>query len=104
MVADSLSKAEIIYSQFEYVFTPHSDKKFFASCWVLNSLILKPLHISGNGVFTLLDRIDVTKSSGPDRLPGRLLQCLSLPKSVCSRGLVVRVVDLRPRGCEFEAR
>ena len=25
----------------------------------------------------LLDRIDVSKSSGPDKLPGRLLQCLA---------------------------
>ena len=38
---------------------------------------IKPLHISENGVFMLLDRIDVSKSSGPDRLPGRLLQSLA---------------------------
>ena len=25
----------------------------------------------------LLDRIDVSKSSGPDKLPGKLLQCLA---------------------------
>ena len=37
----------------------------------------KPLHISENGVFMLLDRIDVSKSSGPDKLPGRLLQSLA---------------------------
>ena len=35
---------------------------------------IKPLHISENCVFMLLDRIDVSKSSGPDKLPGRLLQ------------------------------
>ena len=28
-------------------------------------------------VFMLLDRIDVSKSSGPDKLPGSLLQCLA---------------------------
>ena len=35
------------------------------------------LHISENCVFMLLDRIDVSKSSGPDKHPGRLLQCLA---------------------------
>ena len=38
---------------------------------------IKPLHISENGVFMLLDRIDVSKSSGPDKLTGRLLQSLA---------------------------
>ena len=38
---------------------------------------IKPLHISENCVFMLLDRIDVSKSSGPDKLPGGLLQCLT---------------------------
>ena len=33
--------------------------------------------MSENGVFMLLDRIDVSKSSGPDKLPGRFLQCLA---------------------------
>ena len=35
------------------------------------------IHISESGVFMLLDRIDVSKSSGPDKLPGRLLQSLA---------------------------
>ena len=39
---------------------------------------IKPQHISENGVFMLLDRIDVSKSSGPDKLPGRLLQSLAI--------------------------
>ena len=34
-------------------------------------------HISENGVFMLLDRIYVSRSSGPDNLPGRLLQSLA---------------------------
>ena len=38
---------------------------------------IKPLHISENGVFMLLDRIDVSKSSGPDKLPGRLMPSLA---------------------------
>ena len=44
---------------------------------ILNFPKIKPLHISENGVFMLLDRIDVSKSSGPDKLPGRLLQSLA---------------------------
>ena len=38
---------------------------------------IKPLHISENGVSMLLDRIDVSDSSGPDKPPGRLLQSLA---------------------------
>ena len=38
---------------------------------------IKALHISENGVFMLLYRIDVSKSSGPDKLHGRLLQSLA---------------------------
>ena len=53
MITDSLSKAETQFPK------------------------IKPLHISENGVFMLLDRIDVSKSSGPDKLPGRLLQSLA---------------------------
>ena len=49
----------------------------FPSCRVLKFHKIKPLHISENGVFMLLDRIDVSKSSGPDKLPGRLLQSLA---------------------------
>ena len=75
-ITDSLSKAEILNSQFKSVFTPHSGKTFPQSpgtqCPKIN-----PLHISENCVFMLLDRIDVSKSSGPDKLPGRLLQSLA---------------------------
>ena len=38
---------------------------------------IERLHISENGVFMVLDRIDVSKSSGPDKLPGRILQSLA---------------------------
>ena len=44
---------------------------------LLDSPKIQPLHISENGVFMLLDRIDVSKSSGPDKLPERLLQSLA---------------------------
>ena len=48
----------------------------FPSCRVLNPPKIKPLQIYENCVFMLLDRIDVSKSSGPDKLPGSLLQSL----------------------------
>ena len=71
-----LSKAEILNSQFKSVFTPQSGNPFPQLPGTQFPKI-KPLHISENGVFMLLDRIDVSKSSGPDKLPGRLLQSLA---------------------------
>ena len=72
MITDNLSKAEILNSQFKSVFTPQSGNTFSQLSGTQLPKI-KPLHISENGVFMLLDRIDVSKSSGPDKLPGRLL-------------------------------
>ena len=72
----SLSKAEILISQFKSFFTPQSGNTFPQLPGTQFPKI-KPLHISENGVFMLLDRIDVSKSSGPDKLPGRLLQSLA---------------------------
>ena len=76
MITDSLSKAEIFNSQFKSVFTPQSGNTFPQLLGTQFPKI-KPLQISENGVFMLLDRIDVSKSSGPDKLPGRLLQSLA---------------------------
>ena len=73
---DSLSKAEILNSQFKSVFTPQSGNTF-PQLPGTQCPKIKPLHISENCVFMLLDRIDVSKSSGPDKLPGRLLQSLT---------------------------
>ena len=75
VITDSLSKAEILNSQFKSVFTPQSGNTFPQLPGTQFPKI-KPLHISENGVF-LMDRIDVSKSSGPDKLPGRLLQSLA---------------------------
>ena len=76
LITDSLSKAEIFNSQFKSVFTPHFGNTFpllpGTQC-----LKITPLHVYEIGVFMLLHRIDVSKSSGPDKLPGRLLQCLA---------------------------
>ena len=67
MIADSLSKAEIFNSQFKSVFTPQSGNTFPQLPGAQFPKI-KPLHISENGVFMLLNRIDVSKSSGPETL------------------------------------
>ena len=76
VITGSLSKAEILNSQFKSVFTPQSGNTFPQLPGTQFPKI-KPLHISENGVFMLLDSIDVSKSSGPDKLPGRLLQSLA---------------------------
>ena len=76
VITESLSKAEILNYQFKSVFTPQSGNTFPQLPGTQFPKI-KPLHISENDVFMLLDRIDVSKSSGPDKLPGRLLQSLA---------------------------
>ena len=76
VITDSLSKAEILKSQFKFVFTPQSGNTFPQLPGTQFSKI-KTLHISENGVFMVLDMIDVSKSFGPDKLPGRLLQSLA---------------------------
>ena len=63
-------------TQFKSVFTPQSGNTFPQLTGTQFPKI-KPLHIFENGVFMLLDRIDVSKSSGPDKLLGRLLQSLA---------------------------
>ena len=80
VITDSLSKAEILNSQFKSVFTPQSGNTFPQLPGTKFPKI-KPLPISENGDFMLLDRIDVSKSSGPDNLPERLLQS-SLAKEI----------------------
>ena len=76
MITYSLSKAENFNSQFKSAITPHSGNTF-PQLPGTQCPKIKPLHIYENGVFMLLDRIDVSKSSGPDKLPGRLLQCIA---------------------------
>ena len=53
VITDSLSKAEILNSQFKFVFTPQSGNTFPQLPGTQFSKI-KPLHISENGVFMLL--------------------------------------------------
>ena len=76
MLIDSLSKVDILNSQFKYVFTSNTENKFsqLSGTHLPN---IKPLHIYENCVFMILDRIDVIKSTRPDRHPERLLQGLA---------------------------
>ena len=74
MITDSLSKAEIL--KLNFFFTPQSGNTF-PQLPGTQCPKIKPLHIYENGAFMLLDRIDVSKSSGPDKLPGNLLQSLA---------------------------
>ena len=76
MITYSLSKADIFNSEFKSDFTPHFGNTF-PQLPGTQCPEIKSLHISENCVFMLLDRIYVSKSSGPDKLPGRLLQCLA---------------------------
>ena len=72
VITECLSKAEVVNSKFKSVFTPHSGKNIPpVACSSMSQ------DMSENGVFMLLDRIDVSKSSGPDKLLGRMLQCLA---------------------------
>ena len=76
VITDNLSKAEILNSEFKSVFTPQSGI-LFPQLPGTQCPKIKPLHISENDVFILLDRIDVPKLSEPEKLPGRLLQSLA---------------------------
>ena len=58
-ITDSLSKAEIFNSKFKSVFTPHSGNTFPqlpGTQWPK----IKPLHMSDNGIFMLIGRINVS--------------------------------------------
>ena len=76
LYTDSSSKIEILNKQFKSVFTlpslvetPKLPGQPFPS--------VKDLHITGHGVHKLIDGINTSKSSGPDGIPGKLLQSLA---------------------------
>ena len=115
LITDSLSKAEILNSQFKSVFTPQSGNTFPQLPGTQFPKIT-PLHISENGVFMLLDRIDVSKSSGPYKLPGRLLQSLAkeitpvlhfiFTQSLCTGELLTAQANVAPifkKGSKLQA-
>ena len=68
--------SEILNTQFKSIFTKKTSSKIpqmpgtsFPS--------INALNITEFGVFKLLDKIDVSKASGPDCIPGRILQNLA---------------------------
>ena len=76
LYTDSSSKSEILNKQFKSVFTPSSLDEIpklpgqpFPP--------IKDLRITEHGVYKLIDGINTSKSSGPDGIPGKLLQSLA---------------------------
>ena len=114
IITDSLLNAEIVNPKFKSVFTPHSGK-IFPQLPCTQCPKIKRLHISKNCVFMLIDRIDVSKSSGPDNLPGRLLECLAkeitpvvhyiFTQSLCTGELPTEwtQANVAPKGSKLQA-
>ena len=76
MFTDRKSISEILNTQFKSVFTKKTSSKIPELPGVTFPSI-KDLKITEFGVFKLLDKIDVSKASGPDCIPGRILQKLA---------------------------
>ena len=76
MFTDRKSISEILNTQFKSVFTKKTSSKIPELPGVTFPSI-KDLKITEFGVFKLLDKIDVSKASGPDCIPGRILQNLA---------------------------
>ena len=76
MFTDRKSISEILNTQFKSVFTKKTSSKILELPGVTFPSI-KDLKITEFGVFKLLDKIDVSKASGPDCIPGRILQNLA---------------------------
>ena len=76
LYTDSSSKSEILNKQFKSVFTPPSldeTPKLPGQPFPP----IKDLRITEHGVYKLIDGINTSKSSGPDGIPGKLLQSLA---------------------------
>ena len=76
MFTDRKSISEILNTQFKSVFTKKTSSEIPELPGVTFHSI-KDLKITEFGVFKLLDKIDVSKASGPDCIPGRILQNLA---------------------------
>ena len=76
LYTDSSSKSEILNKQFKSVFTPPSlDETPKVPGQPFPPI--KDLRITEHGVYKLIDGINTSKSSGPDGIPGKLLQSLA---------------------------
>ena len=76
LYTDSSSKSEILNKQLKSVFTPPSldeTPKLPGQPFPP----IKDLRITEHGVYKLIDGINTSKSSGPDGIPGKLLQSLA---------------------------
>ena len=76
MYTDSSSKRESLNKQFKSEFTPPSiveTRKLPGQPFPP----MKDLHITEHGVYKLIDGINTSKFSGPDGIPGKLLQSLA---------------------------
>ena len=73
MFTDRKSISEILNTQFKSVFNKKTSSKIPELPGVTFPSI-KDFTITEFGVFKLLDKIDVSKVSGPDCIPGRILQ------------------------------
>ena len=76
LYTDSSSKSEILNKQFKSVFIPPSldeTPKLPGQPFPP----IKDLRITEHGVYKLIDGINTSKSSGPDGIPGKLLQSLA---------------------------
>ena len=76
LFTDRKSISEILNTQFKSVFTKKTSSKIPQMPGTSFSSI-NSLNITEFGVFKLLDKIDVSKASGPDCIPGRILQNLA---------------------------
>ena len=74
-MTSSQEKANILNRQFTSVFNPRNAEPIPYLPWQHPKM--KPLDFSAAGIEKLLRDLDTTKSSGPDDLSARLLQCLS---------------------------
>ena len=74
-VTSSQEKANILNRQFTSVFNPRNAEPIPYLPWQHPKM--KPVDFLAAGIEKLLRDLDTTKSSGPDNLSARLLQCLS---------------------------
>ena len=76
MFTNRKSISEILNTQFKSVFTKKTSSKIPELPGVTFPSI-KDLKITEFGVFKLPDKIDVSKASGPDCIPGKIVQNLA---------------------------
>ena len=70
----STSKANILNRQFESVFNKKTSQTSFAYIGVNVTQSLSSIAVSNDGVLKQLNNLDISKASGPDEIPARLLK------------------------------